>query len=464
MEQNEVFNNPVNHLDSENNRNKPRSRLKKMLLGLALLGLMTVAGLAIIAYFTLGQIWPANLTAGQIAPIFITAPVTNEIAVVGNDKNVWLVSPDGRRRQEITQNGRGYKFPTWSPDGRRLAFIGPDDDDNAALFVSPTGQPGPTILYNTPGSSPFYLYWSPDSAAITFLTQEKSELAMRLADIRQGESRLLGTGAPFYWAWSPVGDKLLMHVGGSRAVSDKAHLSILENHVDASRVELDLAPGGFQAPDWSSDGSLMFYIATNHKGESSIFKTNASNLEQTPVAKLDGFAYMVLAPDDTHLAYLQIEKNDRAPFGSAYLVSVNGAVPRRLTDELVGSMYWSPDGSKLALLTLSLRNDGPTAKTPGLAAPLPQEIVFRWLIYHVDTDTLDVLASFSPTPDFLQTVPYFDQYHRSLTFWSPDSRYFVITKENEGDNTGGTVWVLDTTGQTEPQQISEGTLAVWSWQ
>jgi len=26
------------------------------------------------------------------------------------------------------------------------------------------------------------------------------------------------------------------------------------------------------------------------------------------------------------------------------------------------------------------------------------------------------------------------------------------------------VWVLDTTGQEEPQQIGEGRLAVWSWQ
>ena len=60
------------------------------------------------------------------------------------------------------------------------------------------------------------------------------------------------------------------------------------------------------------------------------------------------------------------------------------------------------------------------------------------------------------------TVPFFDQYSLSLSFWSPDSRYLVVTKEND-NNTDGTVWIVDTTGQEAPRQVGEGTLAVWSW-
>jgi hypothetical protein len=77
-------------------------------------------------------------------------------------------------------------------------------------------------------------------------------------------------------------------------------------------------------------------------------------------------------------------------------------------------MYWSPDSSKLALLTITRGDDGSTAKAGGLAAPLPQEILLRWLIYDIKTDTLEVLTSFTPTLAFLQIVPYFDQYHRSV--------------------------------------------------
>ena len=80
----------------------------------------------------------------------------------------------------------------------------------------------------------------------------------------------------------------------------------------------------------------------------------------------------------------------------------------------------------------------------------------------METKELKILTSFSPPRHFLQTVPYFDQYNRSLTFWSPDSRYFVITKQKSNGN-NGTVWVYDVLGEEEPMQVGEGTLAVWSW-
>jgi hypothetical protein len=63
----------------------------------------------------------------------------------------------------------------------------------------------------------------------------------------------------------------------------------------------------------------------------------------------------------------------------------------------------------------------------------------------------------------MQTVPYFDQYHLSLTFWSPDSRYFVATTEVPDTQGEAAVLVLDTAGQESPRQIGEGTLAIWSW-
>jgi hypothetical protein len=126
-------------------------------------------------------------------------------------------------------------------------------------------------------------------------------------------------------------------------------------------------------------------------------------------------------------------------------------------------MYWSPDGKKLALLTLAQDDESPTARAPGLAAPLLRHQRLRWWIYDKESETLDLLVSFVPTLNFLQTVPYFDQYHLSLTFWSPDSRYLVNT-QREPESPDGTVWILDTTREEPPRRVGEGTLAVWSWQ
>ena len=173
---------------------------------------------------------------------------------------------------------------------------------------------------------------------------------------------------------------------------------------------------------------------------------------------------MVLSPDDRHIAYIQYESGTRPPFGRAYIVDVEGKSSQRLSDNLVASMYWSPDGKKLAILSLSRPTEGPTAASGSLAAPLPQEVTLRWWIYKVENKTLEPLISFEPTISFLQTVPYFDQYHLSLTFWSPDSRYLVVTKQEDNRPNAGTVWVVDTTEQEEPLEVGHGSLAVWSWQ
>jgi hypothetical protein len=246
-------------------------------------------------------------------------------------------------------------------------------------------------------------------------------------------------------------------------MSDEAHLSLLDNRQGAKRVQLDLAPGRFQAPYWSADGQYFFYIAEDDQGQEAIFKTNADSLEQTRLAQLKSFAYLTLSPNGRHVAYVELDGNGRPPFGTAHLVDTDGVQQKIVIDSPVGSLYWSPDSSKLALLTLAKREDGSTTKAGGLAAPLPQEVFFRWLVYDVTTESVDALASFVPTTAFLQTVPYFDQYHLSLTFWSPDSRYFVYTNEEDEATGEGSVWVADSTFAEESRTIGEGRLAVWSW-
>lgn len=391
-------------------------------------------------------------------------PTLNQIAFIGNDDNVWLVKPDGRGLRQLTDDSHGYRFPTWSPDGRYLAFIGPNQNEATVLYASPTAASSPVILYDQADSTPFYLYWSPNSSTLTFLTQETNGLAMRQVEAEMpGSSRLLGEGNPFYWVWSPRSDKVLMHVGGSRTFSEQAHLSLLDNQAGAERVQLDFSPGRFQAPYWSSDGQYFFYIAEAESGQEGIYKTQANSLEQKLLTSLQGFVYLTLAPDGQHLAYVEVDGNHHPPFGLAYLLDAEGKQKKQLVDNPVGSIYWSPDSSKLALLTLARRDGGSTAKVGGLAAPLPQEVFFRWLIYDVKTETVEPVASFTPTTAFLQTVPYFDQYHLSLTFWSPDSRYLVYTNEEDEAIGAGSVWVADTTRQEESRQVGEGTLAVWSW-
>lgn len=446
-------------------RPQPVNYLRRWLISLIMAGLLTlivVAGGIFLAY---NHIRSNTSSFALTMPSVAGPPVFNQIAFTGNDNNIWLVSPSGQNLRQLTEDNRRYRFPTWSPDGTRLAFLGRGETNTTVLYVSPTAAADPTVVYQEDTSSPFYLYWAPNGQAITFLTQETTGMSMRLVDIRQPENnRLVERGAPFYWVWSPQSDRLLMHVGGSRAASNSAHLSFLDNHHNAERVELNLSPGRFQAPAWSSTGDSIFYIGDNGD-EQAIYKTNVTSFEQQKITNVTGFAFMTIASDDERIAYLQFEPGTRPPFGRAYMVDTSGDNRQLIINELVASIYWSPDGSKLALLSISRANGGSSAeihKPKGLAAPLAQDILLRWWIYDVQTGTREPLTSFAPTRAFLQTVPYFDQYHLSLTFWSPDSRYFVVTK-GQDDIEAGDVWVFDTRQEEEARQVGEGKLAVWSW-
>jgi TolB protein len=398
-------------------------------------------------------------------PVLESQSAPNRIAFVGNDGNLWLAAPETGELSHITLDGRGYRSPTWSPDGRRLAFIGPDGGSAAALHVFDRGRDEHEVLYSSRVSAPFYVYWSPDSRSVTFLTQESAGLAMRVADAYQPDSDwMMAQGQPFYWTWSPRGDQVFMHVGGAGAFAENAHLSFLANREGAPRVEMKLTPGRFQAPVWSASGQYVYYVAADENGGDAIYKTEMATDQQTLVTTLSGSSYMVLSPDDEHIAYMQLQRGEGFPaLGAAHILELESGNKRRVLEHWVAAMYWSPDGKKLALLTPAQGDENPVARVPGLAAPLAQENRFRWWVYDLEAETLDPLLPFVPTLQFIQTVSFFDQYHLSLTFWSPDSRYLVITKGQDGQE-DGEVWILDTTGKEAPRQIAEGTFAVWSWQ
>jgi TolB protein len=434
------------------------NRLVKLVLGLVVGGLLVATCLIGLV----GGWLLVRAASDALAPS--SGPLLNRIAFVGNDGNLWLARPDGSEVRRITTGRGGVQLPTWAPDGRRLAFIGLDNENNPALFVYEAGRGQADLLFAQADAPPFYIYWSPDSHSVTFLTQESSDLAMRLADPSQpGADRVLAAGSPLYWVWSPVGDQLLLHVGGSRAASEEAHISFLDNRTDAQRVELQLAPGRFQAPTWSPDGQYVYYIAADVEGQEGIYRTDVHTSQQSLITLLDGPALMTLAPDGQHFAYLEFHRTGQVPsVGSAYVADASGVNRREVLSDWAVALYWSPDGRKLAVLTPAGDDQGPTARGPGRAAPLHQSERYRWWIYNVEADSLELLTSFYPSPGFLQTVPFFDQYDLSLTFWSPDSRYVVVSRW-EPNGLGGTIWVVDTTGRSLPRQIGEGGLAVWSW-
>jgi TolB protein len=313
--------------------------------------------------------------------------------------------------------------------------------------------------FSSESEFPFYLYWSPDSKKISFLSSGMAPdgLALHFAAADGSESRLMGTGQPFYWDWSPNGEEIIIHTGGAAADNPAARLAFLTMNKPYSSLEVDLLPSIFQAPAWSPKDQVIALAVETDAGLALVLQERGGGKPRT-LATVDGPVAFAWSPDGSRLAYT-VPAQDGSSQTANDLFIVDPARPEEkklLATATIAGFFWSPDGQQLAIFE-------PTSTSPGGASfALAQQIATLSLnlqVIDLDTGEARFLTTFTPTESFLNLLPYFDQYHRSITLWSPDSQEMVIAA-SDGQEPG--IYVIDTVAGTSTR-ITDGNLAFWSW-
>lgn len=400
----------------------------------------------------------------------------NRIAIMDNELNIQIVDSTGEHRVTLTNDAKpdndvAYIYPTWSPDSQRLAFVrvgGTSAAPDAALLISPASGGDPFAIFESRSLVPFYLYWSPDSQRIGFLAQSNSEIALMLGNADgKGSARKLESGSPLYWAWSPDSRTMLAHIDGSKRTSRTARLALLRWQTNDSPQTLTQGPAAFQAPQYSPDGSSMLYAGTGETDEDALYSANADGGNVQTITKYKGRIAFAWSPEGKKIAWMTTLSTSEMPnLGPLFVSGKDGKDAKQLGNEDVLAFHWSPDGKRIAYLTLATPGSQgclDCSRVPGLAAPLEQgrALQFRWRIAEVEEGRVWTLISFAPTANFISVLPYFDQYARSITYWSPDGKSFVYTQREEQG--AGSVWVTDVAENSKPHRIADGTLAIWSW-
>ena len=181
-------------------------------------------------------------------------PAANELAIA----NV-----DGTGRQRLTINARFEGYPTWSPDGSRIAYIRTDDylyDPFESQIVIMSAD-GVKVVPNTKGVGLYPPVWSPDGERLAFTVNEAEEEVEYPRYPRSPYKRILyvvgvdGSGlsrigeATTLPAWSPDGESLAFGFDdGQRA----AVHTVRFDGMDLSRVLDDFRANQVS---WSPDGA-----------------------------------------------------------------------------------------------------------------------------------------------------------------------------------------------------------------
>ncbi len=404
-----------------------------------------------------------------------TAKPVGLIAYVGTDGNIYTADSDGQNRSALTsdadllppagQTQRIYQYPTWSFDGSRLAFVeissSPGSGREAVLHtVSPNGQ-NPESVYTSQEYFPFYLYWSPDDQYVSFLSSDIGEdgLALHLVNAQGGEHRILDTGQPYYWDWSPGGSLLLTHTGGAVSVNPEARLVLLMLNDEVLDMPLDLHPTFFQAPAWSPSGEEIVLAAETEDAKQALLLVNQEGKLKQILLEVDVPVSFAWSPTGNQLAYLAPNRSDSSNLEKD-LVVLDPAEPqnrRMLAQAPIVAFFWSPDGQKIAYFVLLPDNDSSTIPT----SLQRSSILLGLSVVNIDGGDRQRLAIFEPTTSFTELLPFFDQYQRSTTLWSPDSQRLVIAAQTNGADPGIYAYNVDSAGL--PIRIADGFVAFWSW-
>jgi hypothetical protein len=358
------------------------------------------------------------------------------LVTIDDAGNVVVVEPDGSSPVAVTDDAGDtarYFQPSWSPGGDRLAWSEVSLANGIGVtFSDAAGDERVTVPMD---SAPFFMYWSPDGAAMGVLHNgAEGAIDFELVDTAEATTRVVADGAPFYFSWSPDSDRLVAHVGGE----DFALLGL-------DGVSTDLGPTAvdYPAPHWTPAGIF-------HLGSQGLV-LHVVGISARVLAATTGPATLVANPQGTRLAAqtfrvgdgavgVALEETPTLPNNAVVVIDIPSGELSAVTVAPSVGFFWSPDGESLLILE-----------------PTPVLGEIRLTVWRDgETTTAGVL---SPHPLFVRDVlQFFDQYSQAVRVWSPDSSAFALAGEVEGE-AGIWVYLIE---EEEPVRVSDGSWAVWS--
>lgn len=261
--------------------------------------------------------------------------------------HVWRVSATGGTPRQLTYGERGESQPSWSPDGRTIAFVAArgtgsgDEAPRPQLWLLPTdGGEARQLTTARDGVSAYS--WSPDGARIAYVTTDTLT--------REEEARRRRRDDPQLYE----GNFRLAHLWVVDVTSGKA---------------TKVTSGAFTvsgAPSWSPDGRSLAFAASptplirDERRDAYVVEIATSTIDRISTAS-DVESTPQFSPDGATLAYTVVPqeftpRKDGIPprtLRNARLVLFERAT-RTLTnlarpdfDVSPGQPRWAPDGKRL---------------------------------------------------------------------------------------------------------------------
>ncbi len=230
----------------------------------------------------------------------------------GNSE-IYVINADGSEQENLTQHPARDSHPSWSRDGRKLAFVS-RRDGNSEIYVMNADGSGLRNVTRAP-SNDLDPAWSPDGRAIAFV-------------------KMIQKKCP-----SPRDNTPCNYVHG---VVYEPNLYVVNGDGSGLR-RLTTQWASLVNPSWSADGKTIrfgrYLVQADGSGQTELPRNVPFAGEWSPDGQRFAFAVVDTSPGD---------RTDDAKAG-LWVVNADGSNPRQLTRSAVGNHpAWSPDGRRIA--------------------------------------------------------------------------------------------------------------------
>ena len=298
--------------------------------------------------------------------------------------NIWMVSTAGGDPVQVTQGGRDNS-PTWSPDGKHLAFLSARDGSSQVYVISMDGGEARKVTQLSTGADLFK--WAPDGKAIAFTSSVyvdcKDDECNRKRDEEKDKSKVKAR----------IYDHLLYRHWDHWSEGKRSHLFLMA--VDGSAAARDLTAGAnYDVPpdergsasdiNFSPDGKEICFTAVTDKVEAistngDLFLVPTSGGEARKITSNPGFdGNPVYSPDGKYIAYhAQLTAGYEADRWRVMLYDRQSGKTENISDTFDRSaenLAWAPD-SKTIYFTAENETLEPVYSMEAKAGATPKKIL-----------------------------------------------------------------------------------------
>ncbi|MCW4043102.1 MAG: hypothetical protein NWE90_05190 [Candidatus Bathyarchaeota archaeon] len=273
---------------------------------------------------------------------------------------IWSMNPDGSDKKLLTPNDVISGWPSWSPDGKEIAYWSWDILAGTGDIWTMKADGSAKVKLTTDGSFKGPPMWSPRGDRIAYTSNLTGNIEVYVINIDGSDNKQITAGHPPEYfvetrvTWHPDGERLYYQLctfpipEGTYTIipGDVAFVEIFMVNVDTG-LEVNLTPKLHEnIRSVSTDGEKLACISlrSNNYG---VWVMNADGTDQTRLT-WDGFGDRAprFSPDSQRIVYWSTAHANQPDI---WMINQDGSGKTRLTTSLYQDVYpsWSPDGKKI---------------------------------------------------------------------------------------------------------------------